>query len=55
MTVDLVGTFNVTRIAIPHLKKSPAGSIKFAARVRVSGSSTSLGHFDLSKPNGADR
>jgi NAD(P)-dependent dehydrogenase (short-subunit alcohol dehydrogenase family) len=27
MTVDLVGTFNVTRLAIPHLKKSLAGSI----------------------------
>jgi NAD(P)-dependent dehydrogenase (short-subunit alcohol dehydrogenase family) len=27
MTVDLVGTFNVTRLAIPHLKKSAAGSI----------------------------
>ena len=27
MTVDLVGTFNVTRLAIPHLKKSSAGSI----------------------------
>ena len=27
MTVNLVGTFNVTRLAIPHLKKSSAGSI----------------------------
>ena len=27
MTVDVVGTFHVTRLAIPHLKKSPAGSI----------------------------
>lgn len=27
LTVDLVGTFNVTRLAIPHLKKSSAGSI----------------------------
>jgi NAD(P)-dependent dehydrogenase (short-subunit alcohol dehydrogenase family) len=27
MAVDLVGTFNVTRLAIPHLKKSTAGSI----------------------------
>jgi NAD(P)-dependent dehydrogenase (short-subunit alcohol dehydrogenase family) len=27
MAVDLVGTFNVTRLAIPHLKKSSAGSI----------------------------
>lgn len=27
MTVDLVGTFHVTRLAIPHLKKSSAGSI----------------------------
>jgi NAD(P)-dependent dehydrogenase (short-subunit alcohol dehydrogenase family) len=27
MMVDLVGTFNVTRLAIPHLKKSSAGSI----------------------------
>jgi NAD(P)-dependent dehydrogenase (short-subunit alcohol dehydrogenase family) len=27
MTIDLVGTFNVTRLAIPHLKKSSAGSI----------------------------
>jgi len=27
MTVDLIGTFNVTRLAIPHLKKSSAGSI----------------------------
>src|SRR3954471_21735047 len=25
--VDLNGTFNVTRLAIPHLKKSPAGVI----------------------------
>ncbi len=27
ITVDLIGTFNVTRLAIPHLKKSAAGSI----------------------------
>jgi NAD(P)-dependent dehydrogenase (short-subunit alcohol dehydrogenase family) len=27
MNVNLNGTFNVTRLAIPHLKKSPAGSI----------------------------
>lgn len=27
MKVDLIGTFNVTRVAIPHLKKSSAGSI----------------------------
>ena len=27
LTVNLVGTFNVTRLAIPHLKKSSAGSI----------------------------
>src|SRR6185312_16625044 len=27
MAVDLTGTFNVTRVAIPHLKKSSAGSI----------------------------
>jgi NAD(P)-dependent dehydrogenase (short-subunit alcohol dehydrogenase family) len=27
MRVNLGGTFNVTRLAIPHLKKSPAGSI----------------------------
>jgi NAD(P)-dependent dehydrogenase (short-subunit alcohol dehydrogenase family) len=27
MQVDLTGTFNVTRLAIPHLKKSAAGSI----------------------------
>jgi len=27
MAVDLTGTFNVTRLAIPHLKKSAAGSI----------------------------
>src|SRR5207253_5644154 len=27
MAVDLTGTFNVTRLAIPHLKKSSAGSI----------------------------
>lgn len=27
LTVDLVGTFNVTRLAIPYLKKSSAGSI----------------------------
>jgi NAD(P)-dependent dehydrogenase (short-subunit alcohol dehydrogenase family) len=27
LKVDVVGTFNVTRLAIPHLKKSPAGSI----------------------------
>jgi NAD(P)-dependent dehydrogenase (short-subunit alcohol dehydrogenase family) len=27
MAVNLVGTFNVTRLAIPHLKKSSAGSI----------------------------
>jgi NAD(P)-dependent dehydrogenase (short-subunit alcohol dehydrogenase family) len=27
MAVDLVGTFNVTRLAIPYLKKSSAGSI----------------------------
>ena len=27
MRVNLGGTFNVTRLSIPHLKKSPAGSI----------------------------
>jgi NAD(P)-dependent dehydrogenase (short-subunit alcohol dehydrogenase family) len=27
MKVDVIGTFHVTRLAIPHLKKSPAGSI----------------------------
>jgi NAD(P)-dependent dehydrogenase (short-subunit alcohol dehydrogenase family) len=27
MTVDVIGTFHVTRLSIPHLKKSPAGSI----------------------------
>jgi NAD(P)-dependent dehydrogenase (short-subunit alcohol dehydrogenase family) len=27
MTVDVIGTFHVTRLAIPHLKKSKAGSI----------------------------
>lgn len=27
LTVDVIGTFNVTRLAIPHLKKSSAGSI----------------------------
>jgi NAD(P)-dependent dehydrogenase (short-subunit alcohol dehydrogenase family) len=27
MAVDLTGTFNVTRVAIPHLKKSEAGVI----------------------------
>src|SRR5207302_9131024 len=27
MQVDLTGTFNVTRVAIPHLKKSSAGVI----------------------------
>jgi NAD(P)-dependent dehydrogenase (short-subunit alcohol dehydrogenase family) len=27
IAVDIIGTFNVTRLAIPHLKKSPAGSI----------------------------
>ena len=27
MQVDLTGTFNVTRMAIPHLKKSSAGVI----------------------------
>jgi NAD(P)-dependent dehydrogenase (short-subunit alcohol dehydrogenase family) len=27
MAIDLTGTFNVTRLAIPHLKKSPGGSI----------------------------
>jgi NAD(P)-dependent dehydrogenase (short-subunit alcohol dehydrogenase family) len=27
IAVDVVGTFNVTRLAIPHLKKSQAGSI----------------------------
>lgn len=27
MTVNVIGTFHVTRLAIPHLKKSPAGSI----------------------------
>ena len=27
MPVDLNGTFNVTRLAIPHLKKSSAGVI----------------------------
>jgi len=27
MTVDVIGTFHVTRLAISHLKKSPSGSI----------------------------
>ena len=27
MTVDVIGTFHVTRLSIPHLKKSAAGSI----------------------------
>jgi NAD(P)-dependent dehydrogenase (short-subunit alcohol dehydrogenase family) len=27
MTIDVIGTFHVTRLAIPHLKKSAAGSI----------------------------
>jgi NAD(P)-dependent dehydrogenase (short-subunit alcohol dehydrogenase family) len=27
MSIDLTGTFHVTRLAIPHLKKSAAGSI----------------------------
>ncbi len=27
IAVDIIGTFNVTRLAIPHLKKSAAGSI----------------------------
>ncbi|HJV79899.1 SDR family oxidoreductase [Noviherbaspirillum sp.] len=27
MTIDVIGTYHVTRLAIPHLKKSPAGSI----------------------------
>ncbi len=27
ITVNVLGTFRVTRLAIPHLKKSPAGSI----------------------------
>jgi NAD(P)-dependent dehydrogenase (short-subunit alcohol dehydrogenase family) len=27
MTVDVIGTFHVTRLCIPHLKKSAAGSI----------------------------
>jgi NAD(P)-dependent dehydrogenase (short-subunit alcohol dehydrogenase family) len=27
MTVDVIGTYHVTRLAIPHLKKSTAGSI----------------------------
>jgi len=27
MAVNVIGTFHVTRLAIPHLKKSPAGSI----------------------------
>ena len=27
MMVDVIGTFHVTRLAIPHLKKSAAGSI----------------------------
>ena len=27
MAIDLTGTFNVTRLAIPHLKKSAGGSI----------------------------
>ncbi|HTN67022.1 MAG TPA: SDR family oxidoreductase [Burkholderiaceae bacterium] len=27
MTVDVIGTYHVTRLAIPHLKKSAAGSI----------------------------
>jgi NAD(P)-dependent dehydrogenase (short-subunit alcohol dehydrogenase family) len=27
LNIDLTGTFNVTRLAIPHLKKSSAGSI----------------------------
>jgi NAD(P)-dependent dehydrogenase (short-subunit alcohol dehydrogenase family) len=27
MAVDVIGTFHVTRLSIPHLKKSAAGSI----------------------------
>ena len=27
MTVDVLGTFHVTRLSIPHLKKSAAGSV----------------------------
>jgi NAD(P)-dependent dehydrogenase (short-subunit alcohol dehydrogenase family) len=27
MRVDVIGTFHVTRLCVPHLKKSPAGSI----------------------------
>jgi NAD(P)-dependent dehydrogenase (short-subunit alcohol dehydrogenase family) len=27
MTVDVIGTFHVTRLSIPHLKKSAAGSV----------------------------
>jgi NAD(P)-dependent dehydrogenase (short-subunit alcohol dehydrogenase family) len=27
MTIDVIGTYHVTRLAIPHLKKSAAGSI----------------------------
>lgn len=33
MTVDVIGTYHVTRLAIPHLKKSAAGSIVFMSSV----------------------
>jgi NAD(P)-dependent dehydrogenase (short-subunit alcohol dehydrogenase family) len=33
MRVDVIGTFNVTRHSIPHLKKSPAGNIVIMSSV----------------------
>jgi NAD(P)-dependent dehydrogenase (short-subunit alcohol dehydrogenase family) len=33
MTVDVIGTFHVTRLSIPHLKKSSAGSIVMMSSV----------------------
>jgi NAD(P)-dependent dehydrogenase (short-subunit alcohol dehydrogenase family) len=33
MQINLNGTFNVTRLAIPHLKRSPAGSIVIMSSV----------------------
>ncbi|NCT67848.1 MAG: SDR family oxidoreductase [Rhodanobacteraceae bacterium] len=33
MTIDVIGTFHVTRLAIPHLKQSAAGSIVIMSSV----------------------
>jgi NAD(P)-dependent dehydrogenase (short-subunit alcohol dehydrogenase family) len=33
MAVDVIGTFHVTRLCIPHLKQSPAGSILMMSSV----------------------